>query len=94
MQQSVEFANSLNLDDAKVVEIHWVDSMATPGWFGHLEEAKQSMLIRTVGFLVADLDDRVVITSTISSESLIMDPLVIPRVAIVEQYEVRFERPA
>lgn len=68
--------------------IDWIDSSTIRGWqhaddkpVGYYEPTK----IQSVGYLVEDTKDFVTLTTSLSENGGIIDPLSIPKVAIIKK---------
>lgn len=69
----------------KIVRVTWTDSCADFGWRKLASvEPDQFSTIDSVGWLVRDDKRSITITTSVSSVGSCMDPLVIPKVAIVK----------
>ena len=66
------------------VYVIWQDSHRADGWDEDLPDGSESLLMESVGWLLADLPDRLAITTTIGTKNY-LSVLQIPKVA-VEQY--------
>lgn len=77
------------MDACKQVEVDWVDSRSWHGWT-QLEETGPirdlpNLLIRSVGFLFHEDDERIGLTTSMTEDQEnVIDPLWIPKVAISE----------
>lgn len=80
----------LNLTEAPVVRLTWIDAQADAGW----EEPKVDLATCiTVGFLVAETDDGVCVAGTVS-DHLCNNVISIPKSWIIDQQlEVKDETP-
>lgn len=80
----------LNLTEAPVVRLTWIDAQADAGW----EEPKVDLATCiTVGFLVAETDDGVCVAGTVS-DHLCNNVISIPKSWIIDQQlEVKDEAP-
>lgn len=76
----------------KKVLIEWVDSSSIRGW-RHDSEMTDSFAepakIQSIGYLLKDTKDFVTITTSVSENGGIMDPLSIPKVAITKRKTFR-----
>lgn len=81
-------ADSSEMLSLPIVEVHWVDSTTVALWAAADEVDDVSLECRTVGFLVRDLEDRVVISTSVDSNGHIMDPLIIPKGCITAMYDI------
>lgn len=71
-------------------QIDWVDSSAPPGWYEIDDTDCDPLVIHSVGYLMAKTDKGVVITTSVSSYSgKAMDPLTIPRCAILKMKRIK-----
>lgn len=73
----------------KRVRIEWIDSYATPGWQRMSSITNESDAIVSYGFLIKESKDNVTISSSLSAFEGIMDPLTIPRRAIIKMKVVK-----
>ncbi|MCB0420659.1 MAG: hypothetical protein KDD61_06670 [Bdellovibrionales bacterium] len=76
----------------KFIYVEWVDSMACRGWQNadFPTDTKEQMTIKSLGILHDENDDSICITTSHSHYGSPMDPLSIPKCAIVKRYEVYF----
>lgn len=82
---AVDFHDMLSLP---IVEVHWVDSTTVVLWAAADEVDDVSLECMTIGFLARDLEDRVVISTSVDSNGHIMDPLIIPKGCITAMFEI------
>lgn len=69
----------------KKVEIHWVDSVSTRGWT-HMEGFKgEDLTVVSIGFIVHETKTNITISTSYTHYGSCMDPLTIPRCAILSQ---------
>lgn len=80
----------------KIIECIWVDSEHNSDWSkldDVLEEQSGSLECRSVGYLIADKDDRIILATSISAdestEESVSAYITIPRVAIISIRELR-----
>lgn len=80
----------------KIVEVFWVDSEHSSDWSkleDVLEEQSGSLECRSVGYLVADKEDRIILATSVSNdedtEESISAYITIPKVSILSQKELR-----
>ena len=68
----------------KIVEVVWLDSQARGGWTdkNEMQEWNEDILCKSVGYLVREENDRIVLVMSESSTSL-ADGLTIPRACII-----------
>jgi hypothetical protein len=81
---------AVNLTEAPVVRLTWIDAQADAGW----EEPKVDLATCiTVGFLVAETDDGICVAGTVS-DHLCNNVISIPKSWIIDQQiEVKDEAP-
>jgi len=65
----------------KLVKLKWIDSIQSHGWVHKNDLKELKMEIISVGYLIKEDKDFMVITSSISEESFCA-PLQIPKIAI------------
>lgn len=69
------------LEQGEIVSLLWVDSAGTPGWTGSILPV--SLQVQTVGYLVADMEDRYIIASSMGpSGAAFHSPIHIPKVSV------------
>jgi hypothetical protein len=78
--------NDKDIRKTKKVLVEWVDSYATRGWthksaFTDVETGN----IVSIGFLVRESASEITITSSVSTNGNVMDPLTIPKCAITKR---------
>lgn len=86
----------------KIVEVVWLDSEHHADWEGLskvLEEQESvSLGCRSVGYLIADKEDRVILstsyTSEESEEAQVSYYITIPKIAVLDIKELRVKSPA
>ena len=66
------------------IYVKWLDSSGYNGWVDKHEFSDDLQEIKTVGFLVSEHEDRIVVCSHISDHTL-GSPIVIPKFAIIER---------
>lgn len=66
-----------------VYRIFWLDSAAPVGW-KHPDYPFEVAAVESVGFLIEKTPKQVTITTSVSDEGNVMDPLSIPRAAITK----------
>lgn len=72
----------------KPVLIHWDDSISRHGWVHHDDvPSLGSTLIKTLGYLVHEHEDSVIVSPSIS-ENYVDSPIRIPRNAIINMWEI------
>jgi hypothetical protein len=81
-------------DGVKVVEVEWIDSTSWSGWKdtndARRDSVEDSMLHRTVGYLLADEPSRVVLCfSATAAEDVVSDVQAIPRFAVKKMRTLR-----
>lgn len=76
----------------KYIYVEWVDSLATRGWQGSdfKADTKERMTCKSLGILYDENEDAICITSSVSHFGSPMDPLSIPKCAILKRYDVYF----
>lgn len=77
----------------KIVYIEWMDSLATSGWQSpnYRIEKKEEISCISVGFVHDETDYSITITTSISNSGCPMDPLTIPKCAILNMDDVEFK---
>lgn len=72
-----------------LVEVHWVDSSTVHGWVDH-EVAAGRPVYRavTVGYLIADDDEKLVIVSTVAQDGDVCATMVIPQVQVITKHRL------
>lgn len=70
--------------------IEWIDSHGLTGWHGLKDLDHSFIRITSIGLLVQQDDDKVVITTSVSEAGDVIDVLAIPRVAIVKMSKTKF----
>ena len=77
----------------KIVEVHWLDSEADPDWQTVEELLEYSSLdCRTVGYLIADREDSIVIAGSVGlgrKDNVVHSAITIPKAAISNIKELR-----
>lgn len=81
--------------NATLNEVHWLDSVGREGWFNRKSQeewVKEPIgKIKSVGFLVYEDDQQVVLSANLSGQSY-MHLLAIPKISIVARWEICFCR--
>lgn len=72
----------------RIVEVHWLDSNQSFGWTSTIPEAA---LIKTVGFVIKDNDNEIVISNSLDNNENSMSPLAIPYECVVGVWEITFK---
>lgn len=76
----------------KKVLIEWVDSSSIRGW-RHESEMTDSLAepckIKSIGYLIKDHKDFVTIATSLSENGSMIDPLSIPKCAIIKKRFIR-----
>ena len=75
--------------EMRVVEVHWIDSAVAHGWFKPDEMTVAPQAIESIGYLVEETDDRVVITGHIAEDGAMSDPMAIPCFAITAMWALK-----
>jgi hypothetical protein len=83
-----------SLDRSRVVYVEWTDSSNTNGWqdsreVSELATGMHELDCWSVGFLIAETDDRVVISSSENPARDAISPLAIPKCAITLMETIR-----
>lgn len=76
----------------KIVWIEWLDSCMNHGWREENSINLESGRLRceSIGFLVSETDDLVVVSASWDSVESFADPITIPRCSITKMQEVEF----
>lgn len=69
----------------KPVMLTWLDSEASPGWQYVQNLKPQESKIHSIGWLVKETETAVMISTSVSENGGAMDPLTIPKCAIVKR---------
>lgn len=69
----------------KPVMLTWLDSEASPGWQHILAIQPQESKIHSIGWLLKETETAVMISTSVSENGGAMDPLTIPKCAIVKR---------
>jgi hypothetical protein len=71
-----------------IVEVHWIDSNLKIGWSapGDLKADK----IKTIGFLVEETEDEVVVSTSTDSNGSFVSPIAIPWECVKEYWKIEF----
>lgn len=84
--------NNKDIRKTKKVYIEWIDSTAIRGW-NHKsalnDDLAEPSKICSVGYLVLDQPNYVLISTSLSANGSIMDPLSIPKCAIIKQHTIK-----
>ena len=75
----------------QVVEITWIDSASRHGWTDR-NDVDDIALIHSVGFLVRETKDVIVISTSFHEEDF-ADPLSVPKVAIRSRRNLKWQPP-
>lgn len=80
------------MDFPKVVCLEWMDSEAQGGWqkIDSINDDVKCCEIITIGFLVKENSETLVVTTSVSSNGGAMDCLYIPKVAVVERLDIDY----
>lgn len=78
------------MSDYKIVEVFWVDSSSVAAWSDPDEMRDCSLECHSIGFMVDETPDRIVISHSVDPEGSAADPMAIPKCAITDLYEVTF----
>lgn len=70
-----------------IIEVVWVDSEAEQDWkpLAEVLEGPKSLECRTVGYLLMETEDRLVLAGSVSIDKQIHGHMTIPKVAIKER---------
>lgn len=68
----------------KIIAVEWVDSSSMSGWVKRNELCCDSLIITSVGYLIEENDDNIVITSSYNVDEYI-SPLTIPKCSIIKR---------
>lgn len=71
----------------KPIRIEWVDSEADPGWKYIPTIEPHESHIDSIGFLLKETDTAIVISTSVSENNGCMDPLTIPKVAVISRQD-------
>lgn len=71
----------------RIVHIRWIDSGSSSGWC-LMPVPKLELNIETIGFVLEEDEERIVVTTSVSDMGCAMDPLAIPKCCILEMYDV------
>jgi hypothetical protein len=52
----------------KIVEVEWLDIVTRPGWMSHREHETGPMECRTVGYVLKDNDQEIVLSASWSTQ--------------------------
>jgi len=74
----------------KIVEVKWIDAIGDGGWCSFDYHSNRNMMIHSAGFLVHEDNETITVSSSISGAGHCDNPMRIPRVCIVEYYEIEF----
>lgn len=75
----------------KVEWIQWLDSQGGGGWQSPAD-IRRCLTIESIGYLVGEDEHSVTLTTSVAQDSAaVIDPITIPKCAIVERQEVVFE---
>jgi len=69
----------------KPVYIEWLDSHGGEGWIRSDDINEPKLLIKTIGWLVKEHSDYVILTTSYNEWNNILSQLAIPKVAIVKR---------
>ena len=73
------------------VWVKWVDSFGGCGWTAP-DCVERTLICESIGFLVVEDEHAITITTSIHTGSgQVMDPLTIPKAAILEQREIEWK---
>jgi hypothetical protein len=77
----------MSLERSPIVYVEWIDSSRSDGWadrkeIGVLAHGKDELLCWSVGLLIEESDDRIVISTSENPAHDAISPLAIPRCAI------------
>lgn len=75
----------------KIVEIKWIDAIGDGGWCDLDNHSNKNMMIHTMGFLVDEDKDSVTVSAHLSGLGHCDNPMRIPKLAILERYEIKFK---
>lgn len=80
----------------KIVEVNWVDSEHHADWekiSDVIEEQSGSLGCRSVGYLISDTEDRIILATSVSedeeTEEQVSAYITIPKICITSQKELR-----
>ncbi len=73
----------MNMEQLKLVEIHWLDSMGAIGWGNPKDQRDTSMIQRSFGWLVDETSESYTVSASIGDgHDDAYAPLKIPKVAV------------
>ena len=76
----------------KIVEVKWLDSIGDGAWISYTSHEGLDNEIHTIGFLVSENDDSITISAHLSGLNTCDNPMRIPRISIIEYYEIKFKK--
>ncbi len=75
----------------KIVEVKWLDAIGDGCWCSYTHHEDLANEIHTIGFLVSENDDSITVSAHLSGLDTCDNPMRIPRVSIVEYYEIELK---
>ena len=76
----------------RIVEVQWLDSFVLSGW--HCSEAEVDISkCQTIGYVLRDEKDSLVLAQSLSDAGNIADIIAIPKVSIIDIKEIKEEVP-
>jgi len=71
-----------------IIQVHWLDSANRCGWYEPDNCIEDDMIVKSIGYLCAETDKYIAISTSLSGVDTFCDPLTIPKFAIVGMWEV------
>lgn len=84
--------NNEDIRKTRKVYVEWTDSSAIRGWqYGRdlTDEYTEPSKICSVGFLIKNTKDFITLSTSVSCNGNVMDPLTIPKVAIIKMKGIK-----
>lgn len=72
----------------KIVRVKWVDAFSTDAWTDFEDLSTDSMIATTVGFLVKELPNLLIVASTVSRDRQACCTMHIPKGWIMEREDI------
>ena len=73
-------------DAMRIAEVHWLDSNQRSGWTSIVPAPA---IIKTIGFVIDDDDEAIVISSSVDGDENSMSPVAIPYECVIGVWEIK-----
>jgi len=76
------------MNDSKIVEVHWIDASSEQGWYDMNQYKNLPLKVTSIGYLVRETEEIIIISSSCGPFDLCTDPMTIPKIAIIKMWSI------